>query len=142
MVRFPKMLISFLFLLVTSVASAQAPANRPSSGKIIECRLAENRKWQISQLPQNSILFKYQTSVQAPTFSYQFKKEKFPSMQFALPVDSTHVPPGTFLQPLLKQNREKQNQSQKIYWWNEKKVIRGNESAPVKTNNYVLTTSN
>jgi hypothetical protein len=135
------MLISFLFLLNAEAASAQSPANRTSPDKIIEYRLAENRKWQIRQLPQNSILYKYQTSFQGAIFSGQLKKQKFPSLQFALPGDTARVPQGTFQQPLLKQNRE-QNQPQKKYWWNENKVIRGNEFAPVKTNNHVLATSN
>lgn len=93
MPRIYLLLCSGVCLLNTADITAQALPKKPTIQQVVGYRLQQQQSWNRNQLPQNSVLYKYNADHSAwRSYDFTFKKDKLPGIPMSFS--------GLYKQPL------------------------------------------
>lgn len=121
------LLCSGICLYTSTGLFAQHLPKNPTPSQVIGYQITEQKKWNIRQLPRNSVLYKYYSANSTvEPYNFTFKKEKLPGI--ALPVQSKsfgYKQQNLFLQSFLQEQRQQVHLWEKQNWWRLTKTSPG-----------------
>jgi hypothetical protein len=124
MASFPRLLFTGIYLCTSFTISAQSGLKKITAGKVIGKSMNEQKKWELKQLPRNSVLYKYQAAT-APfdPVPHSLKKEKLQGINLpGKPQPVISKQPKIYLQSYLQQQRKQELPWKKKYWWSDTNI--------------------
>ena len=108
---------------------AQTLPGKPAASEVIGKSLSDQKKWALSQLPRNSVLYQYQSSTTAiDPAPYSIKKAKLPGFNLpGKPSPLTTHQPNIYLQTYLKEQKRQDSPWKKKYWWSNTNIKHSGE---------------
>jgi hypothetical protein len=129
MPRINLFLCSGVCLLNATVLTAQLLPKNPTIKQVVSYQLFQQQKWNMKQLPQNSVLYKYNYSnLGLRRDEFIIKNEFKPAFTFLDQSISTSYPQqDPFLQTYLLKERKQYSQWQRQSWWKDPNQATGSE---------------
>jgi hypothetical protein len=124
MASFPRLLFTGIYLCTSFTISAQSGLKKITAGKVIGKSLNEQKKWELKQLPRNSVLYKYQAATTPfDPVPHSLKKEKLAVINLpGKPEPIISDQPKIYLQSYLRQQRMQYLPWTKKYWWSDTNI--------------------
>lgn len=116
-------------LLNATALTAQVLPKNPTIKQVVSYQLFQQQKWNMKQLPQNSVLYKYNYSNPALHRDEFLVKNEFKPAFISLDQSVTASNPeqGSFLQSYLLKERKQHSQWLRQSWWKDPRQASGSE---------------